>query len=77
MKFARAHEHENGETERAQANEAPSARACRPRVRTKTFKEGSTVILDQQGGIIGMIEARTPYHVRRRAETRRLANRHR
>lgn len=46
-----------------------------PRMRTKTFRDGSAVILDQNGGIIGLIEARTPYRVRKRAGFRPLARR--
>ena len=52
-------------------------RPAAPRLRTKTFKDGSAVILDQRGGIIGLIEARMPYRVRRRAQPRPLANSHR
>ena len=30
-------------------------------LRTKTFQDGSALILEQNGGIIGLIESRTPY----------------
>ncbi len=45
-----------------------------PRVSTKTFRDGSAVILDEHGVIIGLIEARTRYRVRRRAKPKRSAD---
>jgi hypothetical protein len=44
-----------------------------PRTMTKTFRDGSAVILDPRGGIIGLIEARTPYRVRRRTKPKRAS----
>ena len=40
------------------------------------FADGSAVILDQHGGIIGLIEARTPYRVRKCVKSLPLANSH-
>lgn len=38
----------------------------RPGLRTRIFRDGSAVILNPNGSIIGLIEARAPYRVRRR-----------
>ncbi len=59
---------------KAKARRAPTLAA--PRRRTKTFRDGSALILDQHGGTIGLIEARTPYRVRQGAKSQPLARRH-
>jgi hypothetical protein len=43
------------------------------RTRTKTFQDGSALILDERGGTIGLIEARQRYRVGKRANSERLA----
>lgn len=54
----------------------PWPKLAAPRVRTKTFRDGSALILDQHGGTFGLIEARTPYRVRKGAKSQPLARRH-
>jgi len=47
------------------ARRAPRTGALGPKA--KNFQDGSALILDVHGGTIGLIEARTPYQVRKRA----------
>lgn len=47
------------------------SRCVGPRV--QTFRDGSAVILDEHGGIIGIIEARPRYRVRRNQKAGRPA----
>ena len=58
---------------------ATARRWPKPVVRglTMMFADGSALILDGHAGIIGLIEARTPYRVWKRTKPRPLANSHR
>ena len=51
---------------RAERRRRPTMR----RARLKAFSDGSALILDERGRTIGLIEARTPYRVRKSAGSR-------
>lgn len=51
----------------------PRRQRAAPRARVQTFRDGSAVILDEHGGIMGMIEARPRYRVQRSQKAGRPA----
>jgi hypothetical protein len=59
---------------KAKARRVPKPAA--PRSRIKTFRDGSAVILDQHGDVVGWIEARTRYRVRQGDKSRPQAGTH-